>query len=366
MKSILTVIGTRPEAIKLAPILSVLDQSKRFVSKVCLTRQHTDLLDAFVLDLNIKADYQLQTDGKPKSLHQSAAQILEQFNEVLVKSKPDLVVVQGDTTTAFTCALAAFYARIPIAHVEAGLRTGSLAAPWPEEAHRCLIDRLATYFFAPTEEAKKRLLLEGTPLDKIWVVGNTSIDAIRLALTPSPNRLAPSQSRKIIVTVHRRENHGRRLEKICDAIHSLAERFPKFRILFFLHPNPDVRDPAIKMLSGIKNVDLLEPLSHASFIQLLNESLFVVTDSGGIQEETSLLGKPVLVLRDMTERPESIMAGTSQLIGTESSKIIASCTELIENEEMRARMSKIHFSYGDGYAAEKIVNILNKEFGFES
>jgi UDP-N-acetylglucosamine 2-epimerase (non-hydrolysing) len=359
MKSILTVIGTRPEAIKLAPILSAIHQSQRFVSKVCITKQHTDLLDPFILDLKITAQYHLKSDGQERALHKSAAQILERFSEVLVDSKPDLVIVQGDTTTAFTSALAAFYAKIPVAHIEAGLRTDSLDEPWPEEAHRCLIDRLATYFFAPTEQAKLRLLLEGVPSDKVWVVGNTSIDAIRLALKQSPKLSIRSQ--KIVVTVHRRENHGQRLEKICQALRSLAQQFPKVRFLFLLHPNPHIRGPATTMLSGVANIELLEPMDHISFIQLLNESLFVVTDSGGIQEETSFLGKPVLVLRDTTERPESILVGTSRLVGTESSVIMACCKELIENEELRTAMSKVHFSYGDGYAAEKIIHILEQE-----
>lgn len=363
MKSILTVIGTRPEAIKLAPILSAIDQSKRFTSQVCLTRQHTDLLDPFLLRLKIAADYQLQGDEQRKTLPQTTAQILEQLPEVLVRSKPDLVMVQGDTTTAFAATLAAFYARIPVAHIEAGLRTGSLAAPWPEEAHRCLIDRLATYFFAPTEQAKQRLLLEGAPPEKIWVVGNTSIDAIRSILNQLPKSSNPFQTRKIVVTVHRRENQGKRLEEICEAIRSLARRFPTLRILFFLHPNPDIRGPVIDRLSGIENIDLSKPVDHLSFIQHLNESLFVVTDSGGIQEETSLLGKPVLILRDTTERPESIVAGTSRLVGTGASQIVSHCEELLENEDMRREMSRVHFSYGDGYAAERIIHILEQEMG---
>ena len=363
MKSVLTAIGTRPEAIKLAPVLSAIDQSKQLTSQVCLTGQHTDLLDPFVINLKITVHHRLQNAGQGRTLHQCTAQILEQFHEVLTRSKPDLVMVQGDTTTAFAAALAAFYAHIPIAHIEAGLRTGSFAAPWPEEAHRCLIDRLATYFFAPTLQAKDRLLLEGAPSEKIWVVGNTSIDAIRLALSQLPKSTACSHARKIVVTVHRRENHGKRLEDICYALDSLAQHFPALRILFFLHPNPQVRGPVRDRLAGIENIELLEPTDHLTFIRHLNESLFVVTDSGGIQEETSLLGKPVLILRDTTERPESVLAGTSRLVGTEPSAIITQCAELLENEEIRSRMSKVHFSYGDGHAAEKIVDVIERELG---
>jgi UDP-N-acetylglucosamine 2-epimerase len=223
------------------------------------------------------------------------------------------------------------------------------------------VDRLATYFFAPTEEARERLFLEGTPPEKVWVVGNTSIDAVRISLSQSPSSSKVSPLQKIVVTVHRRENHGKRLEEICYAMRLLAQQFPNIRIMFFLHPNPHIREPAAKMLSGIENIDLVEPLDHLSFIQLLQETLFVVSDSGGIQEETSFLGKPVLVLRDTTERPESILAGTSRLIGTECSTILAHCKELLEDEGIRRAMSKVHFSYGDGYAAEKIVRILDQE-----
>lgn len=363
MRSILTVIGTRPEAIKLAPVLSAIHENKRFVSKVCLTRQHTDLLDPFISDLKSAIQYQLKNDRHEKDLQQSAARILEQFTSILIESKAELVIVQGDTTSAFACALAAFYAHIPIAHIEAGLRTGSMTSPWPEEAHRCLIDRLATYFFAPTEQAKERLLLEGVAPEKVWVVGNTSIDAIRIALDQSLPSSPASPGNHIVVTVHRRENQGERLTEICCALRYLAQQFPKIRILFFLHPNPQVRLPVMKMLFNVGNIVLLDPLDHVSFIKLLSESLFIITDSGGIQEEVSILGKPVLVVRDTTERPESIIAGTSQLAGTKASTIIRCCKELLENEEKRIAMSKVHFSYGDGYAAKKIVNILDQVLG---
>jgi UDP-N-acetylglucosamine 2-epimerase (non-hydrolysing) len=361
MKTILTVIGTRPEAIKLAPVLYAIDQSNRFASKVCLTRQHTDLVDPFIINLKIAATYLLKKEARERALYQCAAQILGQFGEVLEKSKPDLVIVQGDTTTAFACALAAFYASIPVAHIEAGLRTGSIQAPWPEEAHRCMVDLLTTYFFAPTEQAKKKLLLEGTPTEKIWVVGNTSIDSIRLALNQTSKLPYNSKEKKIVVTVHRRENHGTGLKKVCSAMSWVAKQFPNIRIQFFLHPNPNIRNAIIQNLSGFSNIDLLEPMDHFSFIKNLNESLFVVTDSGGVQEETSILGKPVLIVRDTTERPESVLAGTSKIVGTDFHAIVKGCKELIENEQLRVSMSKVHFSYGDGYAAQKIVSVLERE-----
>lgn len=360
MKSILTVIGTRPEAIKLAPVLSAIHSSKFLMSKVCITRQHTDLLDPFLLDLKITADYQVESDEKGRSLSQNAAHILKQCALILDKSKPDLVLVQGDTTTAFAAALAAFYARIPVAHVEAGLRTGCLDSPWPEEGHRCLIDQLTTYFFAPTQQAKDTLLSEGTSSKKVWIVGNTSIDAIRLAREAS--HLPPAaKPRMIVVTAHRRENHGNPMKEICLALQEISQQFPNVRILFLLHPNPAVREAVTDMLSGIPRIDLVEPMNHTSFIKLLDESLFVVTDSGGIQEEVSFIGKPVIVVRDTTERIEGVHTGTARLVGTKASNIVACCKELLENKEILNRMSKVHFPYGDGYAAERIINILERE-----
>jgi len=357
MKSILTVIGTRPEAIKLAPFLSAVHKSKRLKSKVCVTRQHTDLLDPFLLQLKIEAHYHFEENNeKGGLLHQNAANIIKQFATILAESKPDLVVVQGDTTTAFAGALSAFYARIPVAHVEAGLRTGQLDAPWPEEGHRSLIDRLATFFFAPTVKAKEILISEGIPSEKIWVVGNTSMDAIRLARKPLQGA---AKSRNIVVTMHRRENQGEVMKEICHALRFLSQKFPEVKIQFVLHPA--VRRNVIDELSGISNIVLIEPMDHSSFIQLLDESLFVVTDSGGIQEEAPFMGKPVVVIRKTTERPEGVEAGTALLVGTQSSAIIGCCTQLLENEELLNSMSKVHFPYGDGYAAEKIVTILEGE-----
>lgn len=354
MKTVLTVIGTRPEALKLAPVLSAFRRSQSLKTKVCITRQHTDLLDPFLV--NLAADYQLENDETEKTLHQSAAYILKQFETILAQSKPDLVLVQGDTTTAFVAALSAFYARIPVAHVEAGLRTGHLDSPWPEEAHRCLVDQITTYFFAPTQQAKEMLLSERVPSEKIWVVGNTSIDAIRLVRKPSNIK-----KKTIVVTLHRRENQGTPLQEICQALRSIAEQFLDVRILFLQHPNPAVRSPVSNRLSGLPNIDLLEPMDHTSFVQLLDESLFVITDSGGIQEEAPFLGKPVVIVRETTERPEGVEAGTARLVGTKSSDIIACCKELLENQYILDGMSKVHFPYGDGFAAEKIVEILERE-----
>jgi len=360
VKSILTVIGTRPEAIKLIPILNAINTQKHFTNKVCVTQQHTDLLDPFLPNLESPFLYRFDEKKQGKTLHQSAANILEQFVPVFKDSKPDLVLVQGDTTTAFIAALAAFYSCIPVGHVEAGLRTGQLHSPWPEEGHRCLISKLATYSFAPTNEARQKLLNEGVSSDKIWVVGNTSIDAVRLARKPLTPSLK-SKRKVIVVTAHRRENHGEPLKEICEALLKIAQEYSDVHIKFFVHPNPIVRKTALEMLSGLANLSLLEPLDHAAFIQCLDDCAFIITDSGGIQEEAPFMGKPVIVTRDTTERPEGVQAGTARLVGTKKENIVACCKELLENNEILKAMSKVHFPYGDGYAADYIVKILENE-----
>jgi UDP-N-acetylglucosamine 2-epimerase (non-hydrolysing) len=360
MKSILTVIGTRPEAIKLAPLLSAISRSKFLENRVCISNQHTDLLDPFLLKLNIRVDYQLKSYEHDGSLYQSAAKILDQFGKILIKAKPDLVIVQGDTTTAFIAALAAFYEHVPVAHIEAGLRTGHLYSPWPEEAHRGLIDRLATYYFSPTEKAKNALLAEGISSEKIWMVGNTSIDALRLARDYS-NLTSNSQEKFIVVTVHRRENHGEPLKEICHALQAIVREFADVKIAFLLHPNPSVRKTIVEVLSGKININLIEPLDHVAFIQLLDKCKFIITDSGGLQEEATFIGKPVLIVRDTTERQECVQAGTARLVGTNALNIISCCRELLENEELITAMSKVHYPFGDGYASERIVKVLEQE-----
>jgi UDP-N-acetylglucosamine 2-epimerase len=367
VKSVLTIMGTRPEAIKLIPVLRAINEKKGFQNQVCVTRQHTDLLDPYLCESGIHVDYKFEATDHGSTLHHNASKMLTQFGSVFQKSKPDVVIVQGDTTTAFIGALAAFYARIPVAHVEAGLRTGHLHSPWPEEAHRCLIDRLATYFFAPTTQAQQMLLKEGVSPEKIWVVGNTAIDAVRLyscRSKPTENRsICPDavKYREIMITVHRRENHGKPLEEICQALRIIAKLFLDVRLLFVMHPNPAIRIPVQELLSGVDNIELVNPLDHFSFLKRLEECAFVITDSGGIQEEAPIIGKPVLILRDTTERPECVEAGTARLIGTKKDAIVAACKELLENNDMLARMSKVHFPYGDGYAAERIADILDRE-----
>jgi UDP-N-acetylglucosamine 2-epimerase (non-hydrolysing) len=361
MKTVLTIIGTRPEAIKLSPLIAALDKNKFFINQVCVTNQHQELLDDHLVNLGINITYLFKVTRKDNTLYESIARILQHCGELFTKTKPDLVVVQGDTSTAFAATLAAFYVGIPVAHVEAGLRTGNLYAPWPEEAHRCLIDKLASYYFAPTMLAKDRLIAEGVLSGKIWVVGNTSIDAIRLMGNIQTTIQNSLKSRLIIVTIHRRENHGEALREICYAITTIAKQFPDIKIIFILHPNPAVRVPALQMLSNIPNVVLFEPMNHYSFVQLMRDSYFIITDSGGIQEEISFIGKPAIVIRGTTERPENIDEGTIRLINAKAANIIAGCRELLENESILENMSIRHYPYGDGHAADRIVDILETE-----
>lgn len=361
MKTIMTVIGTRPEAIKLAPIITAFETKKCFNHKICITRQHTSLLDSLLENMHIKANYEFEPIESYGALTQSAIMILSQLGSILEKLRPDLIIVQGDTTTAFIAALAGFYARIPVAHVEAGLRTGNLYAPWPEEMHRCFIDKVSSYFFVPTNQAKINLIKEGVSNDKIWIVGNTSIDAIRLIYNKVDQSNIDYKVPFILVTIHRRENHSKVLKEICSALRILAKQFPQIKIVFCLHPNPAITDPVKAMLSSMDNIDCIAPVDHITFIKLLKECSFVITDSGGIQEEVTFIGKPILVIRSITERPEVIESGTGMLVGTNKENIIKTASKLLNDPILLASMSKIHFPYGDGYAAQKIVNILGQE-----
>ena len=355
MINILTVIGTRPEAIKLIPLITELNNSRFLKNKTCITKQHSTLFDSF----NIKADYQFKPCKKNSSLSESAAHMLLQFNNLLDQEKPDLIIVQGDTTTAFVAALAGFYAKVKVAHIEAGLRSGNLYSPWPEEAHRIIVDKISDYFFTPTEKAKNYLINEAVKEEKIWVVGNTAIDAVRIIKTN--NKSNPDIDKKtIVVTLHRRENHGLPLVNICNAIRLIAKDFSDINIKFCMHPNPSVHNKVREVLSGIVNIELLPALDHTEFIELLNESLFVITDSGGIQEESTFLGKPVLITRDTTERIELINAGTGILVGSNTGNIVKHCRMLLKDNDLLSRMSKIHFPYGDGYASDRIVKILEQ------
>ncbi|MGI2299071.1 non-hydrolyzing UDP-N-acetylglucosamine 2-epimerase [Candidatus Cardinium hertigii] len=356
----MTVIGTRPEAIKLAPIISALENKKCFHHKICITRQHTSLLDILLENMHIKASYQFEPIESDGDLTQSATMMLSQLGNILKKLRPDLIMVQGDTTTAFIAALAGFYAGISVAHVEAGLRTGNLYTPWPEEMHRCFIDKVSSFFFAPTHQANINLIKEGVSIDKIWVVGNTSIDAIRLIYNKVDQSNINYKVPFILVTIHRRENHGRVLKEICSGLSILAKQFPKIKIVFCLHPNPSIMDPVKAILASMDNIDCIPPVDHITFIKLLKECRFVITDSGGIQEEVTFIGKPILVIRYITERPEVIESGTGILVGTSKENIIKTASRLLNDPTLLTSMSKVHFPYGDGYAAQKIVHILEQ------
>lgn len=356
MKNILTVIGTRPEAIKLIPLANALKNSAVLKNKICITSQHGSLLDSF--NIKTKADYHFKPREKNASLSESAAHMLLEFANLLRQIKPDLIIVQGDTTTAFIAALAGFYTKIKVAHIEAGLRSGNLNSPWPEEAHRIIIDKISNYFFVPTKKAKNYLINEGIKEDSIWIVGNTAIDAIRIIKESKKTKKNSLKNKIIAVTLHRRENHGKALINICNAIKLIAQEFPDVNISFCLHPNPAIDRKVRTILSEINNIELLPALEHRKFVELLDQSLFIITDSGGIQEESTFLGKPVLIARDTTERNELIEEGTGILVGSDIEDILKYSTMLLKDNNLLSKMSRPYFPYGNGYASEHIVKIL--------
>lgn len=359
MKNILTVIGTRPEIIKLAPVIHALNKCTIFKNKVCLTNQHTTLLDPTFLYLeNIKVHYQCKPAKHNASLAEVAAHMLSALDRIIKKLKPDLLIVQGDTTTAFIASLAAFYWKIKVAHIEAGLRTYDLTSPWPEEAHRIFIDKMTNYYFAPTKAARNNLIKEGVNSKQIWVTGNTIIDAL-LELKPALDNHTTVPN-TIIITMHRRENWGEPLNNCCAAVKIIATQFPDIKIRFFLHPNPCAHSTIRVILANVKNVELLPAVSHREFIKHLQECLFIITDSGGIQEEASFIGKPVIITRTTTERAELLDARTGILTDTDTETLVKHCQRLLQDPVLLCNMSKAHFPYGKGNASESIVKILEK------
>jgi UDP-N-acetylglucosamine 2-epimerase (non-hydrolysing) len=367
---ILSVFGTRPEAIKMAPLVRLLDQDSRFDNRVCVTAQHRQMLDQ-VLDLfGIRPRYDLNVMKPGQSLSTLTASMLNGIEPVLEEFKPDVVLVHGDTTTCFTASLAAFYKKLPVAHVEAGLRTGNLSSPWPEEANRKLTASLATLHFAPTDTAKENLLREGVPGSNITVTGNTVIDALLFAR----GRLASAAwaiecSEKwfpnlrenadlVLITGHRRENFGDGFERICRAIRTLAVDLPEVDFLYPVHLNPNVHGPVNFLLGGLPNVHLVTPLEYLPFVYLMNRARLILTDSGGIQEEAPSLGKPVLVMRDTTERPEAVAAGTVRLVGTDTQQIVEGVQTILHDRLTYAKMTIASNPYGDGRASERIVDAL--------
>jgi len=372
---ILLVFGTRPEAIKLAPLVSKLMQVKGIEVSVCVTAQHRQMLDQ-VLDLfKIKPDYDLDIMRDGQGLGYVTATVLTRLKRVLEESRPNWVIVQGDTSTTFAAALAAFYERIKVAHVEAGLRTGNVEAPWPEEINRVLTTRLASLHFAPTEEARENLVKEGVYSDRIEVTGNTVIDALfqTVAHIETNKELQHSLSKRfpfledlnrgrrlILATGHRRENFHGGLERVCRALEQLAARDDVI-IVYPVHLNPAVRESVNRVLHGRANVYLLPPQDYLPFVYLMRRAYFIISDSGGIQEEAPSIGKPVLVTRDTTERPEAVAAGTVALVGTDVNAIVAKATELLDEAKAYEAMSIARNPYGDGQASDRIVKRLLRE-----
>lgn len=372
MIRILIILGTRPEAIKMAPLYWELKNfPEDFDVKVCITAQHRFMLDQVLNFFNIKPDYDLNLMRDNQNLFDITAKSIIGLESIYNDFNPEIVLVQGDTTTAFTGALSAFYKKIKVGHVEAGLRSGNKYAPYPEEINRILIGHIADYHFAPTEKARQNLYYEGIK-ENVWVVGNTVIDALFLGLKIIEenkklkteielyfNSIFDFNSDKIIlVTGHRRESFGKGFENICNALKEIARCYPDLKIIYPVHLNPNVREPVNRILSGIKNIYLIEPLEYPYLIWLMSKCFMVLTDSGGIQEEAPSLGKPVLIMREVTERVEGIEVGVSKLVGTKKENIIEAVRNLIENPSEYQNMAKVLNPYGDGRASKRIVKIL--------
>ena len=375
------IFGTRPEAIKLSPVILGLRDRPGIECHVCVTAQHRRMLDQVLQVFEIVPDADLDIMRPDQSLAYLTARAIEAVNDYLVRESPDMVLIQGDTTTTLASALAAFYNHIPIGHVEAGLRTGNLNSPWPEEANRVLTTRLVALHFAPTERNKRDLLREGVEEERVFVTGNTVIDALfhslrKVVENPPPVEgidaaIMDDRSRVpvVLITGHRRENFGEGFESICRAIGILAERFPDVRFIYPVHLNPNVRSTVMPMLgqNGAKaNVHLIDPLSYLPFIALMKRASIILTDSGGVQEEAPSLGKPVLVMRDTTERPEAVSAGTVKLVGTDCDTIVREASLLLTDDRAYQSMSGKYNPYGDGKATERIVEILTRIGGFTS
>ncbi|GEN26273.1 UDP-N-acetyl glucosamine 2-epimerase [Halomonas cupida] len=366
----LCAFGTRPEAIKMAPLALALQADERFDAKVCVTGQHREMLDQ-VLDLfALVPDYDLAVMRPGQDLTDVTAAILQGMRDVLSEVKPDIVLVHGDTATTFAVTLAAYYQQIPVAHVEAGLRTGNIYSPWPEEANRKLTGALAQLHFAPTDRSQENLLAEGVSQDKVHVTGNTVVDALldvvaKLEDNDSYQKqfgehfdFLDSDRKLILVTGHRRESFGEGFERICRALHDTAAQHPEVQIVYPVHLNPNVREPVNRLLSDVDNVHLIEPLDYLPFVYLMNRSHIILTDSGGIQEEAPSLGKPVLVMRETTERPEAVQAGTVKLVGTDVARIVGELDTLLTDHQAYEAMSYAHNPYGDGKACARILDIL--------
>jgi len=373
MKKVLLVFGTRPEAIKMAPLVKEFEKHNDVESKVCVTAQHREMLDQVLDMFEIVPDYDLNLMKPGQDLYDITSNVLLGMKDVLSDFNPDVVLVHGDTTTTSATSLSAFYQKIKVGHVEAGLRTGDIYSPWPEEVNRQITGVLANYHFAPTTTSKDNLLKENKSEGNILVTGNTVIDALFLTLEKIENNKELKNSiisnineqytlddnkKLILVTGHRRENFGQGFINICEALKTLALNNPDIDIVYPVHLNPNVQKPVKELLSDVSNVHLIAPLQYETFLYLMSKSYFIITDSGGVQEEAPSLGKPVLVMRDTTERPEALEAGTVKLVGTDSEMIIKEAQVLLDDDMEYEKMSKAHNPYGDGKAREKIVKYI--------
>lgn len=374
MKKVLIVVGTRPEAIKMVPLMKEFEKhTQEFEMKVCVTGQHREMLDQVLELFDITPEYDLNIMAPSQDLYDITSKVLLGMRDVLNTFKPDIVLVHGDTTTTVSTTLAAFYQQIPVGHVEAGLRTGNIYSPWPEEANRLLTTQITTYHFAPTEVNKANLLKENIVEKNIIITGNTVIDTLFIVLDKIKTDASLEQKihneikakgfviseRKIVlITGHRRENFGDGFLNICSALSELATKYPEVDFVYPVHLNPNVQKPVRDILTGIDNVYLIDPLDYLPFVHLLSKSYLVLTDSGGVQEEAPSLGKPVLVMRDTTERPEAVEAGTVMLVGTDKEKIKLNISRLLESETLYQQMAYAHNPYGDGNACAKIVSYL--------
>jgi UDP-N-acetylglucosamine 2-epimerase (non-hydrolysing) len=366
---VLSVFGTRPEAIKMAPVVRALRNSPDvFESMVCVSAQHREMLDQVLSVFQLKADFDLDLMTPGQSPADVVARLMERIPRLLREIRPDVLLVQGDTVTTFAAAFAAYFERVPTAHVEAGLRTGNKFHPFPEEMNRVLTTRLAELHFAPTPRAAETLLREGIPQDDVVLTGNTVIDALLATVRPAYRFTTPALAsldpnrRVVLVTTHRRESFGGPLESVCAAVRTIVERFEEVEVVIPVHPNPQVKPVVVRKLCDLRRVHLIEPVDYVEFVNLMARSYLILTDSGGVQEEAPSLGKPVLVLRELTERPEGVEAGTAVVVGTDRDRIVATASELLTSPEAYARMATAVNPYGDGRASERIAGALRERF----
>lgn len=363
---IMTIFGTRPEAIKMAPLVKAIEEDPRFESIVTVTAQHRQMLDQVMNIFDLSADYDLNIMKDGQTLAGITSRVIKELDQIFEEAKPDIVLVHGDTTTTFSASIASFYHQIKIGHVEAGLRTWNKYSPFPEEMNRQLTDVLADIYFAPTEMSKKNLLNEKRNVSDIYVTGNTAIDAMKYTISDqySHSLLTDIGDKKIIlVTMHRRENLGNPMRNVFKAINRIVERFDDVHVVFPMHKNPIVRKTVKETLIDCDQIHLIEPLDVVDFQNFANHSYMIMSDSGGVQEEAPSLGKPVLVLRDTTERPEGIEAGTLRLVGTSEDKVFVSAKELLEDNDIYDQMSKASNPYGDGFASQRILDAIAYSFG---